>query len=500
MPHGPIHASVGHLLQPEQDVPLDAAPRVAFVCPDSSAVSLVRKVVSPGECNALIQAAEDMRFTAPAQFKAQDRVCERIHTVDRSLSVAMMARLRSYLPEELVVDGVRWRITRFTHHWRYVRYFSGGHFAPHYDGAKLLPWREMSMFTVQVYLNSQGDDFTDGETRFFSDFVPERFPSHEIVDGTSMERFPSAGTLEPTGVVRPSAGDVLVFDHAGRSVLHDAQPVGSGRKYILRGDVMYAAVPEDIGRLDQDCLQPGPRTWCAATAAEFGTRDFTGQVWTCDCAKDRHGSDACCSGWQSYHEDATAASSPRRVGRAGRAMTTVLISGKRASGKDYVGSLLQCALEARGLCVASKSSASKDAACLDTDREHKEEHSSAIDKHHWARDVEDPEQCLREVWQQAAAAQADVLLVTDFRTRADYRFFAQQCEAHSLFLLRVEASEGARQQRGWAPGAERDTFYSETDLDSFVGWTACFDNSSDEAAGLAEEWISHTVLPRLLAA
>merc|ERR1719382_2267391 len=98
-----------------------------------------------------------------------------------------------------------------------------------------------------------------------------------------------------------------MFDHCGRSVFHDALPVGSGRKYILRGDVLYAAIPEDVKLLDQLCLIPAPRSWCSATAEEFGTRDFTGQVWTCDCAKYKHGSAVCHHGsWQSYHDDATA--------------------------------------------------------------------------------------------------------------------------------------------------------------------------------------------------
>merc|ERR1719277_1710686 len=111
-----------------------------------------------------------------------------------------------------------------------------------------------------------------------------------------------------------------------------------------------------------------------------------------------------------------------------------------------------------------------DATRLEPDRDFKEEHRLAMVEHHRLRNKEDPEWCLKEVWQQAEAAQADILLVTDFRTRADHRFFSQRCSARKLVLFRVEACDTARRQRGWLPDAAKDTLYTETDLDGFVGW------------------------------
>jgi len=488
---GPFSASLGHLLFADQEAPAEQqaqtkadsqAPRVAFVCPGSSAVSLVRQVVSPSECKALIQAAEGLGFTPPSQFKAQDRICERLHTVDTSLSGPMMARLRAFLPEELVVDGARWRLTRFTHHWRFVRYYSGGHFAPHYDGAKLLPWKEMSMFTVQIYLNSMGDDFTDGETRFFSDFVPQRHASHAIVDGTSRQGFPAGDELQPTGVVQPSVGDVLMFDHAGRSVFHDARPVSSGSKYILRGDVLYAAVPDDVPQLDELSPRTAPRTWCSQTAEEFGTRDFIGQVWTCDCAKDKHGSTACCGQWKSHLDDdsaaSTAASEDNLSAIEGCVTKVVLISGKQASGKDFICSLLQQALEAQGLRVARRSL------------------SSSSRKTPADIPTEDPFHRLSALWRKVNKLKEDVLLVTDFSRHFEHQFFREHCGSQGLALLRVEANQEARIRRGWVPEVARDVVGAEDELDSSVDWLACFDNSADGLA-LAEEWIERTALPRV---
>ena len=64
-----------------------------------------------------------------------------------------------------------------------------------------------------VYLN---DDFSGGATNFYNG------------DGT------------PNARVQPKHGMALVFRHAQ---LHEGAPVTSGRKYVLRTDVMYSAHP-----------------------------------------------------------------------------------------------------------------------------------------------------------------------------------------------------------------------------------------------------------------
>jgi len=290
----PVSADLGHLVVSPKEAQASGhpSPQLAFPCPGTTSVRCVQKVLMKEECDSLITNVKQLNFSAPQQFAAQDRVCERIHTVDTGLSDKMLDRLRPFVPEVVYVDGARWRLTRFTHHWRYVRYFAGGHFAPHYDGAKLLPWHEMSMFTVQVYLNSQDTDFTGGETHFFMDFKPARQESRVIVDGSSCSSYPRTHDLPITASLHPSVGDVLIFDHAGRSAFHSGGAVTSGSKYIMRSDLLYAAIPEDLPLLLQPTLPAAERTWCPMTANQLGTRDFTGQVWLCECAMDQHGAAA----------------------------------------------------------------------------------------------------------------------------------------------------------------------------------------------------------------
>jgi hypothetical protein len=65
-----------------------------------------------------------------------------------------------------------------------------------------------------VYLNS---DFSGGETKFYGEDRQRRV------------------------AVRPERGMALVFVHLQ---LHEGAPVVSGRKYVLRTDVMYTALEE----------------------------------------------------------------------------------------------------------------------------------------------------------------------------------------------------------------------------------------------------------------
>ena len=87
--------------------------------------------------------------------------------------------------------------------FRFYRYDPGERFAPHRDGAYRRDNGEMSLLTFLVYLNA---GFAGGET---------------VVEGLS---------------ITPKLGMSLIFEH---QLLHEGAAVTSGRKYVLRSDVMY---------------------------------------------------------------------------------------------------------------------------------------------------------------------------------------------------------------------------------------------------------------------
>jgi predicted 2-oxoglutarate/Fe(II)-dependent dioxygenase YbiX len=88
---------------------------------------------------------------------------------------------------------------------RFYAYDPGDAFPPHTDGAFLRPG-ERSRLTLIVYLNA---DFDGGETVLL----------------------PDGPTLAPT------VGGALLFPHGWP---HEGRPVRSGRKVVLRTDVMFA--------------------------------------------------------------------------------------------------------------------------------------------------------------------------------------------------------------------------------------------------------------------
>ena len=85
------------------------------------------------------------------------------------------------------------------------RVHATGRFEPHVDGYYMRPNGEQSMLTFMLYLNG---GFEGGETSFQS--------------GLS---------------IKPEAGMILVFRHA---LYHEGAAVVSGRKYVLRSDVMFS--------------------------------------------------------------------------------------------------------------------------------------------------------------------------------------------------------------------------------------------------------------------
>jgi Phosphomevalonate kinase. len=496
-----------------------------IVIPGKDNVHEITHIISPEECKAVIDATStsDEGFTRPTAFPKEARDCERIHTVDKKMSDIMMPRLKPYLPEIVTIDGVRWILSRFTHHWRYVRYYPGGHFSPHYDGVKMSiePFPCMSIFTVQIYLNGH-DEFTGGATRFYPDYKPNRKPSHDIPYGhvskllldLTDSRYTKDGRVYS---VEPEAGKALIFNHA-LNTLHDGESVTQGVKYIMRGDILYTALPEDVHLLPEitprenvciDVLKE--RHWCPVTASKHGTRNHVGEVWYCVCAIDNHGAAVDNDCWHNNdgnrEEKALSLDQKRISNDSSQPKIMLLLSGKRAAGKDHIANKIQKAFSFRGftVCRAALGNINKeeyakkvgiDVKRLLTDRTFKEQHRVAMINHHTQRNREDPEWCLKQILQQAQ--NSDILILSDLRTRDDLVWFQNQ--KIPLVPIRITASMEARGKRGWQPCSVKDTLHTETDLDEYTGWSACWDNSDDTKIGgtLLDNWIDQTVIPRTL--
>jgi hypothetical protein len=180
---------------------------------DGDRVFVIRNFCSTEECDAFVAQSERTGYgdatinTAIGVFVDKTiRDNARVLLDDVALAANLWERLRPFVPA--TID--EWRAEGLNERFRFYRYDPGQKFLPHFDGYHERSHCARSQLTFMVYLN---DDFTGGETNFFGADVSQRRAS-----------------------IHPERGMALVFAHLQ---LHEGASVMSGRKYVLRSDVMY---------------------------------------------------------------------------------------------------------------------------------------------------------------------------------------------------------------------------------------------------------------------
>lgn len=176
----------------------------------SDSIFTVSEFLTTEECSAYIRLSEDAGYTdAPITtswgplHRPEVRNNTRVMIDDEPRAVALWDRAR-----EFVTDwDENWTPVGLNERFRFYRYETGQQFNWHYDGCYERPNGERSWLTFMIYLNSQ---FEGGQTVF-----------------------------EHTAVA-PETGMALFFVH---ELKHKGQAVTSGRKYVLRSDVMYRYHP-----------------------------------------------------------------------------------------------------------------------------------------------------------------------------------------------------------------------------------------------------------------
>lgn len=168
--------------------------------------------LSPVECAKMIGMAEAQGFgDAPVTVGVNRymmipdlRNNKRVMLDDPRLADSLWPRVKPYMPERIGA----YHPVGLNERFRFYRYESGQQFDWHRDGAFVRSDEEQSFLTLLFYLN---DDCEGGTTDF---------------------KFVSDRDLR----VMPQTGMGLVFSHP---LYHRGAPVESGRKYVLRTDVMY---------------------------------------------------------------------------------------------------------------------------------------------------------------------------------------------------------------------------------------------------------------------
>ncbi|KAF9888993.1 hypothetical protein FE257_008163 [Aspergillus nanangensis] len=233
--------------------------------------AIVDNLLTPAECNQLLQLAEQSAKSPTGGTPVHDlwdrallnigngqhvksvdtRNCGRIICDSPDLADRLLNRLLPFLTQcnitqisdQPLVTGSRSApgvlgLTRLNERFRFLRYTGGEYFRPHCDGRYTTPdGREVSLFTVHLYLNGQGEqdnnDGNEGEENVGMDQHP---PLRGGATSFRIESFAGEKVVK----ILPKTGSALVFQQ--RKLCHAGDDVLQGVKYTVRTDLMYEKV------------------------------------------------------------------------------------------------------------------------------------------------------------------------------------------------------------------------------------------------------------------
>lgn len=170
-------------------------------------IFLIEDFLTAEACDEYIAMAEGKVFEE-AQINVHGRQMmskgirnnDRLMVFDHDLAEDFFRKAEQFLPQEHEN-----KLQNFNEMFRVYKYTPGQRFKMHRDGSYIRNEHEKSFYTFMIYLN---DDFEGGETEFENLFT-----------------------------VAPKKGSALVFYHPLR---HEGKILVSGKKYVLRTDVMYS--------------------------------------------------------------------------------------------------------------------------------------------------------------------------------------------------------------------------------------------------------------------
>ncbi|MFK7769586.1 MAG: 2OG-Fe(II) oxygenase [Mariniblastus sp.] len=184
-------------------------------------VFTVEQFLSNEECSKYIEISEDTGFEEALVTTAKGTVRmsgvrnnDRVMFKSQEIADWLWERAEDFVPSEMEgrqAVGVNELI-------RFYRYDADQQFNWHQDMPYERDNGEKSFLTLIVYLNER---FSGGETSFDDSYSPESFDEFMVV---------------------PENGLAVFFEHETH---HKGEPVLEGRKYVMRSDVMYAALEDD---------------------------------------------------------------------------------------------------------------------------------------------------------------------------------------------------------------------------------------------------------------
>eukprot|EP01114_Cavostelium_apophysatum_P004788 TRINITY_DN15160_c0_g1_i1.p1 TRINITY_DN15160_c0_g1~~TRINITY_DN15160_c0_g1_i1.p1 ORF type:complete len:212 (+),score=28.94 TRINITY_DN15160_c0_g1_i1:63-698(+) len=166
-------------------------------------------VLSKEECDYFIEETERLGYQSLiGEYSPTYRDNDRVMVRDGGLADLVYKRVK-HLFHDRIYQKSNFKPIGLNEMFRFCRYVKGGHFNAHTDAEFIRSNKERSFLTFMIYLNGGLDG---GSTNFLES------------RGKVLER------------IHPEAGMVLCFDHI---MLHEGEALLSGKKYLMRTDVMF---------------------------------------------------------------------------------------------------------------------------------------------------------------------------------------------------------------------------------------------------------------------
>lgn len=222
---------------------------------------IVEDLLTRDECERFLSRAHDAGILDKRSMgDSRHRDSTTVAISDAELAGRVFQRIRSHIPQEIVVDedcsnvGLMTHkndiIGRWTPHslndlWRVACYPGKGHFGPHRDGCYIKDEHHRSLITINGYLTDRPLG-TGGATRF----VKNDIDIYRADSGIFTTR--EEDVLHR--VEADKAGKAVLFLH---DMMHDGEPLkeGSAFKWIFRTEIIYERDPDTAAVLTEQQIE-----------------------------------------------------------------------------------------------------------------------------------------------------------------------------------------------------------------------------------------------------
>eukprot|EP00927_Polykrikos_kofoidii_P036959 TRINITY_DN31143_c0_g1_i1.p1 TRINITY_DN31143_c0_g1~~TRINITY_DN31143_c0_g1_i1.p1 ORF type:complete len:399 (+),score=68.03 TRINITY_DN31143_c0_g1_i1:94-1290(+) len=203
---------------------------------------VIDDVLSPEECNALVQQCDGLWsfWDDSEKPRVEFRNANTIEVTHRELAEVIWSRVSELVNPvvemqedderfEIDIEGI-WRPYAMNPTMLFAKYQNGGHFSPHTDGTTTVDFNRRTFYSCVLFLNKSPQG---GETKLYAD---EQIRRELVKDSEGRLTGDPALVLH---AVPPIPGRMVVFYHR---LMHEGVP--ASEKYIIRTDVLYHREPE----------------------------------------------------------------------------------------------------------------------------------------------------------------------------------------------------------------------------------------------------------------